>query len=588
MKIIREEARRAVAAGLLRLAEDRATMGVDPADILIEVPPKPELGDLAVPMHPFARVFRAAPNQLAIELARICVEMKDDKIARVTAAGPYVNISVSRAYFTERIIAAACDETTEYGQTEENKGRRVMVEFSSPNTNKPLHLGHLRNDAIGKSVVNLLSASGATVWAVNLINDRGIHICKSMAAYQEFGTGETPETTGLKGDHFVGRFYVRYNEWEKQEAERASSAARALLVKWEAGDTETLALWAKMNAWAIEGIEETYEKSGITFDRIYYESETYQLGRNQIKDGLETGVFFRNEDGSVWIDLESVNLDQKILLRSDGTSVYMTQDVGTVLQRREDWPFDQLIYVVAAEQDYHFAVLFEILKRLGHDWAADLFHLSYGMVNLPDGKMKSRDGTIVDADDLIERLEQLALEEILERGREAQIHDVDTTSHEIAMSAIHYYLLQISPQREMVFDPEASISFAGNTGPYLQYTGARIESVLRTYDASHPPGDPSADYDASLLTETTEWEIVKGVSAFPDVVNQAAAELSPMYMCTFLFELARLYSRYYHDTSILHNDNPNTVAARVALSRAVRNVIRSGLGMLNIGFLERM
>ena len=585
MNTIKEDVRDVAFKALSRLADERQIASDFESDIQIETPPKPEMGDVALPMFPFAKIFRIAPNSIAVDVARHFGEISDDRISSAEVAGSYVNIRVNRGYYAGQIIPAAGEEL--FGRTDVNSKSRVMVEFSCPNTNKPLHLGHLRNNAIGTSISRILTATGANVHKVNLINDRGIHICQSMAAYLKYGNGDTPASDDAKSDHFVGNYYVRYGQWAKEEPEAADSAARALLVKWEAGDPETIELWKTMNRWAIDGIQSTYDRTGISFDRTYHESETYTLGRDQIHAGLEAGTFYQKDDKSVWVDLEPANLDQKILLRSDGTSVYITQDVGTAIQRQTDWPFDRLIYVVAAEQEYHFAVLFEVIKKLEFEWAENLYHLSYGMVNLPEGRMKSREGTVVDADDLIDQLRELARQEIVAKEREEEIDDLEETSEAIALAAINYYLLQVTPQKDMVFDPVESIAFNGNTGPYLQYTGARIESVLRKFDAMDQM-NRGGRFDPEKLSDSTEWEIIKAVALFPEAVEQAAAEYNPTFVAGYLFELAKLYSRYYHDTPILKNADVDLIASRVELSRAVRNVIKSGLALLNIKYLTKM
>ena len=394
MNVIREQWRLLVRDALRTTAEKQ---GIEPElvtdeSVVVETPPNPEFGDLAFPMFPFARHFRAAPPAIGALVLESLAEMSLP--GDVKAAGPYLNVMLSKTAVSAQILDLVSGRGAEYGRRDALAGKKVMVEFSCPNTNKPLHLGHLRNDAIGESLANILSENGAEVLKVNLVNNRGIHICKSMAAYSVYGDKTTPASTGVKGDHFVGNYYVRYSEWEAEDPS-AETMTRDLLRKWEAGDPETKQLWEQMNQWTMSGIEETYRRTGITFDRVYFESDTYMSGRGKVQEGLDKGVFYREADSSVWIDLSEVDLDKKILLRSDGTSVYITQDIGTAIQRHDDWAFDQLIYVVAAEQEYHFKVLFHILRKLGYAWAEDLYHFSYGMVNLPDGKMKSREGTVV-------------------------------------------------------------------------------------------------------------------------------------------------------------------------------------------------
>ncbi len=407
-----------------------------------------------------------------------------------------------------------------------------------------------------------------------------------MLAYQKFGNGKTPESTGIKGDHFVGDFYVKYSSWEKED-ESAQEEARELLRKWEAGDEETNKLWKTMNHWAISGIEETYQRTGVEFDRVYFESETYASGREQVRAGLENGVFAREEDGSVTIDLTDIDLDKRVLLRSDGTSLYVTQDIGTAILRHADWPFERLIYVVGAEQEYHFKVLFHILKRLGYEWADNLYHFAYGMVNLPHGKMKSREGTVVDADDLLDVLSQLAVQEIRDKGREGELDDVEATAESIARAAVNYYLLNVTPAKDMIFNPDESIAFNGNTGPYLQYTGARLSSMIRKFE-QRAQDFAGGKADTSLIDDGDEWEVIKLLGNFPSIVENAADELNPTALAGYLSDLARLYSRYYHDNPVLHNENIDLVHTRIAIARSVVQVLRNGFRILGIPFLERM
>jgi arginyl-tRNA synthetase len=381
-------------------------------DILIQKPPRPELGDIAVPCFSFAKLFRKAPNLIAQTAVEKLQSIDHPPAISITAEGPYINIHSDLASEAERLYELIRQNPESYGKTQQYSGRSVMIEFSCPNTNKPLHLGHMRNDSLGESVARILEANGARVRKVNLINDRGVHICKSMLAYQKFGKGESPGSTGIKSDHFVGKYYVKYSQWVKEDP-TVEQLAQLMLAKWENEDPETMELWRRMNGWTIQGIQQTYEKTGISFDDIYYESKTYTRGREEVLKGLERGVFYKEEDGSVWIDLSPIQLDKKVLLRKDGTSLYLTQDIGTAISRHADWPFDTLIYVVASEQKYHFTVLFYVLSQLGFSWAERLFHLSYGMVNLPDGKMKSREGTVVDADDLFAELSSMAKHEIV-------------------------------------------------------------------------------------------------------------------------------------------------------------------------------
>lgn len=551
-----------------------------------ETPPNSELGDIAFPLFPFAKVFRKNPAEIASRVAELLNnEIADGEGASAETAGPYLNIRLDRARTTERILADVASEGEKHVRSDALAGTKIMVEFSCPNTNKPLHLGHLRNDALGESVSRLLEAAGAEVHRVNLINDRGIHICQSMLAYKELGEGRTPESASRKSDHFVGDWYIEFQKLASRDPE-AKERASEMLRRWEQGDPETVELWKTMNDWAISGIEQTYKATGIHFDSVYFESRTYEAGREEVLKGLEQGIFYRDEEGTVWVDLEDINLDKKVLLRSDGTSVYITQDIGTAIARQNDWPFDRLIYVVASEQRYHFAVLFAILERLGFEWAKNLYHLAYGLVNLPDGRMKSREGTIVDADDLLANLEELAKNEIVSKGREDAVGDLNATSTNIAVGALHYYLLSTSPNKDMVFDPAESISFAGNTGPYLQYMGARISSMVRK--SENVELLPDDKVDVSLLSLPEEWDLLKAVAEMPATVAAAAEAYNPALVTGALYELAKLFSRYYHDHPILTADDIAVRSARMKLARAVRDTLKGALPLAGVPFLDRM
>lgn len=584
--------------------ELRSYLGDDNIPALtIGVPPKSELGDVAFPMFQYAKSAHKAPAMIASDLKERIESSEDHPSGELIVAGAYLNVKLSiNSIFSD--VFSSIDEN--YGRNDSLKGRKVMLEFSCPNTNKPLHLGHMRNDSLGFSVSEILKANGAEVLKVNLINNRGVHICKSMLAYKTFGNGETPESTGEKGDHFVGRYYVKFALWAKQtdekiaqletegnveeaEALRASHPdrlAQAMLKKWEDGDEEVRALWQKMNDWTLEGLAESYRNMGISFDKYYYESETYKYGKEEVLKGLEDGVFYREEDGSVQIDLTDIGLDKKVVLRKDGTTIYITQDIGTAIRRHDDWPFDSLIYVVASEQTYHFKVLFEILSRLGYSWAKELYHLSYGMVNLPEGKMKSREGTVVDADDLLFELSSLAKAEIVEKDRASQVGDVEKTSQDIALAALNYYLLQVTPTRDMIFDPKKSISFNGNTGPYLQYTGARISSILRKAAEDEILRDAASDF--SLLTLEDEKLLMKLILSYPGLVKSAQEGYDPSIITNFLYELAKTFSHYYHDNQILKAGSAELSKSRILLSSAVLRVLRNAFVLVGIPFLESM
>ena len=582
--------------------ELRAYLGTDSIpELTIGVPPKSEMGDAAFPMFPYAKAAGKAPALIAKDVMA-ALEAKEHPAGEMLAAGPYLNIRFDIPSLTDAILSDAEEKGDSYGHTEDLSGKKIMVEFSCPNTNKPLHLGHMRNDSLGESVSELLKAAGAEVMKVNLINNRGVHICKSMLAYKLFGNGETPESTGEKGDHFVGRYYVRFAQWEKEAEEKKKAdpgivndpsfvdpdaAAQSMLRDWEAGDPETRALWEKMNKWTLDGLAESYRNMGISFDKLYYESETYKLGRSEVMKGLDMGVFRKEDDGSVQVDLAPIGLDKKVLLRRDGTTLYMTQDLGTAVKRHEDWPFDSLIYVVASEQNYHFKVLFYTLGLLGYKWADELHHLSYGMVNLPDGKMKSREGTVVDADDLLEELTKLAKNEIESKGREEAVGDADETARKIALGALNYYLLQVQPQHDMVFDPKKSISFNGNTGPYLQYTCARISSILRKYEETKAEY-AGASPDGKLLSGDDEKILVKMIESFPDTVRKAALSYDPSVIASYLYEAAKTFSHYYHDNQILKAETKELALTRIRLISALRTVMKNGFALIGVPYLESM
>ncbi|MDR2535815.1 MAG: arginine--tRNA ligase [Treponema sp.] len=578
-----------IAGALNKLLLESGNTGlIETAQIIVEIPPKLEMGDLGFPMFSFAKVLKKGPPCIAQGVAaKLAEEKRNSAEGTFTAEGPYVNVRLNRGKAAAEVLEKLLDEHTPYCRPETLKGSRIMVEFSSPNTNKPLHLGHLRNDVLGESISRILKACGAEVQKVCIINDRGIHICKSMLAYREHGEGKTPESEGIKSDHFVGNWYVKFSQMT-QESPKAEEGAQEMLRKWEAGDTETIALWKRMNHWTLEGMKETYRRTGISFDQYYFESETYLKGKNEILKALEQGIFHRAEDGSVWIDLTEEQLDKKVLLRKDGTSLYITQDIGTAIYRQQDWPFDHLVYVVGSEQQYHFKVLFTILDKLGFGWAKNLYHLSYGMVNLRDGKMKSREGTVVDADALLDSLKALAFKEIQRKERENAVGDPEATAEKIALGALHYYLIQVSPVRDMLFNPQESLSFNGNTGPYLQYMGARISSLLRK-DSQRNEGDLSTGaFKPELLTSDAEWELLKTLESYPSLVANAAAAMDPSLVAGYLYELSKGFSRFYHDCPILRAENPDLAVSRLCLAQGALRVLREALELICIPFLETM
>lgn len=576
-------------------------------------PPKPEMGDLGVPMFVFAKAFGSNPAAIASEIVKVISSDSElskvaSSIGEVLAVGPYVNVKLDKSASAASILSKIEYEGDKFGTLGSDgkpflDGRKVMIEFSSPNTNKPLHLGHLRNDALGESVSRILKKAGAEVFKVDLINNRGIHICRSMLAYKLFHekNGDTPESLGMKGDHFVGQCYVEFDKYLKGEKGKPETAhpeaqemAEEMLRKWEAGEEETRKLWEMMNKWTFDGVKVTYDRTGVSFDKFYFESETYLKGKDEILKGLEKGVFFKAEDGSVRVDVtEAVGKGkdgedhEKVLLRKDGTSVYITQDIGTAISRHKDWAFNQLVYVVASEQIFHFKVLFYILKKLGFDWAEKLYHLSYGLVNLPNGRMKSREGTVVDADDLIDSLRDDALKAIKEKGREEDVGDANVVAEKVALAALHYYLLQVSPVKDMIFNPGESLSFNGNTGPYLQYMGARIASILRkAEEAGVKAMSPSEA--AKLLGAEEEWELLKKLGEYPETIRRSAENFDASVIAVYIYDVAKLFSKFYQECPILGSDDENLKRARLTLASATLRVLKEAMGLVLVPYLDRM
>ena len=574
--------------------------------LVVQNAPNPEMGDLGCPMFIFAKAARMAPPQIA---AGVAEKITDSSLGKVLAVGPYVNIKLDKAGAASPILSAIAAQKDSYGSLNSEgkkplEGRKVMIEFSSPNTNKPLHLGHIRNDALGESVSRILKMAGAEVCKVNLVNNRGVHICKSMLAYKMFheANGDTPESLGMKGDHFVGQCYVEFDQWLKGNKNdpnsvphpEAAAQAEEMLVKWEAGDKEVRDLWKMMNGWTFDGVKVTYDRTGISFDKYYFESDTYLKGKDQILKGLEKGVFFKAEDGSVRIDVTDVvgkgkdeDNHEKVLLRKDGTSVYITQDIGTAISRHDDWAFNQLVYVVASEQNYHFKILFHILQKLGFDWAKKLYHLSYGLVNLPSGRMKSREGTVVDADDLIDSLHADALAAIKEKGRDEEVGDADDVAEKVALGALHYYMLQATPIKDMLFNPAESLSFNGNTGPYLQYMGARINSILAKAKEAGVISDSSEDA-VSLLSSEEEWALIKLLGDFPVVVEKGAENLDPSVIAAYVYETAKAFSKFYQTCSIVNAGEAKLAGARLYLAECTLQVIKNAMNLVLVPYLEKM
>jgi len=556
-------------------------------------------GDITVVVFPFLRVIKGNPVEIGTKLGTYLKEHVT-QVENYNVVQGFLNLVLSDTYFISSFENMYT--TKNFGFTSATADTKsVMVEYSSPNTNKPLHLGHIRNNLLGYSVAEIIKASGKKVYKTQIINDRGIHICKSMLAWQRWGTGETPESTGLKGDKLVGNYYVKFDQEYKKEintliadgvSEEAAKKqapilldAQEMLRKWEAGVTEVVDLWEKMNQWVYDGFEASYNALGVNFDKNYYESDTYLLGKDVVADGIKKGVFFKKEDGSVWIDLTEEGLDEKIVLRSDGTAVYMTQDIGTAIQRIKDYPdVGGLVYTVGNEQDYHFKVLFLILKKLGFDWAENLHHLSYGMVDLPSGKMKSREGTVVDADDLIVEMTNTAREISEELGKLEGYSESekDVLYKTIGLGALKYYILKVDPKKRILFDPKESIDFQGNTGPFIQYTYARIQSILR-----------KANFDYNTVNEGVdlhekEKSVLKQLAQYPDIIQQAAKNFSPALIANYTYELVKEYNSFYQSVPILGCDNEQEKIFRVQLSNKVGDVIKSSFKLLGIEVPGRM
>ena len=555
-------------------------------------------GDYTVVVFPLLRASKKSPEATATELGEK-ITSTTPEISSFNVIKGFLNLVVDASFWASRFAEIVATEN--YGMAEPS-GRTIMIEYSSPNTNKPLHLGHIRNNLLGYSVATILKANGHNVIKVNLVNDRGIHICKSMLAWQLYGDGETPQSSGMKGDHLVGKYYVEFDKHYKAEvkalvAEGMSEdeakkkapimlQAQEMLRKWEAKDPEVYTLWETMNGWVYEGFDVTYKALGVDFDKVYYESQTYLLGKSLVEDGLQKGVFFRKEDNSVWIDLEADGLDQKLLLRGDGTSVYMTQDLGTALSRFEENSLDDMIYVVGNEQNYHFQVLKLVLKKLGYEWSDNIFHLSYGMVELPEGKMKSREGTVVDADDLIADMVGTAREMSQELGKldGATEEEAAAISEMVGLGALKYFILKVDPKKTMLFDPRESIDFNGNTGPFIQYTHARIRSILRK---AAETGVTTEGYaKAALLPE--EIELIKALSEYPATVRTAGQQFAPSVIAAYAYDLAKQFNGYYHDHSILKEEREDVRALRLMLASEVARVIRSAMALLGINVPERM
>ena len=561
---------------------------------------RPEFeGNITLVVFPFVKAARKAPAQVANEIGEQLLASADSPVAKYNAVQGFLNLVINDAFWIKQLEAIDAEEN--YGK-QPDRNQLMMVEYSSPNTNKPLHLGHVRNNLLGWSIAQIQEANGWKVVKTNIVNDRGIHICKSMLAWLKFGNGETPESSGKKGDHLIGDYYVRFDkEYRKQVAEMVANGmdeetakreaplmkeAQAMLLKWEQGDKEVRDLWTKMNSWVYAGFDETYKRMGVAFDKIYYESNTYLEGKSEVEKGLASGQFYRREDGSVWADLTKDGLDEKLLLRSDGTSVYMTQDIGTAKLRFQDYPIDKMVYVVGNEQEYHFKVLSILLDRLGFPFGKELVHFSYGMVELPNGKMKSREGTVVDADDLMDKMVEDAREISKDKVNTLQgitEEEANEIARKVGLGALKYFILKVDPRKNMLFNPEESIDFNGNTGPFIQYTYARIQSVLRK--ATEEKLQITND---NLQIAPKELSLIQRLCDYPAIVRQAGDDFSPAVICNYAYALACDFNSFYHDLSILNEPDASKRALRLLLAKNVAKVIRSAMKLLGIEVPERM
>ncbi len=586
-----------IAEGVVKAVKELYGADVEPKLVAPSATKKEFEGDLTVVVFPLLKISRKAPDATATEIGEWIVK-NIDAVERFNVVKGFLNITVSPAFWLGLLHEIAADPDFGIRKADDSSGL-VMVEYSSPNTNKPLHLGHVRNNLLGYSLSQILKANGHKVVKTNIVNDRGIHICKSMLAWKKWGENATPESAGKKGDHLIGDFYVAFDKHYKaelkeimereniseEEAEKKSALmaeAREMLRKWEAGDEEVRGLWKMMNGWVYAGFDETYRRLGVDFDKIYYESDTYLEGKDLVLGGIEKGIMYRKDDGSVWADLTGDGLDHKLLLRADGTSVYMTQDIGTAKLRYQDFPIDKMIYVVGNEQNYHFQVLSLLLDKLGFKWGKDLTHFSYGMVELPEGKMKSREGTVVDADDLIDTMVASAAEMGAERFAEMPAEESAEISRMVGLGALKYFLLKVDPRKNMLFNPKESIDFNGNTGPFIQYTYARIRSVIRKAEGFDPAVTPQSEPNAK------ESVLIQKVADFPSVVAEAGRNYSPALIANYAYDLAKEYNQFYHDYSILREENEQKRNLRLLLSMTVGRTLKSAMSLLGIEMPERM
>lgn len=589
-----------ISQGVSRAVKELYGVNTPAEQIVPQATRKEFEGNLTIVVFPWVKAARKAPDAVATEIGNWLVD-NEPAVDRFNAVKGFLNIVIEPTYWNSVLEHIASDDNFGFKEATADSPL-VMVEYSSPNTNKPLHLGHVRNNLLGYSLARILQACGNKVVKTNIVNDRGIHICKSMLAWQKWGDGATPESTGKKGDHLIGDFYVLFDKHFREEVKalmekgmtedeakaesKLMAEAREMLRKWEQKDPEIRSLWEMMNKWVYDGFDITYKRMGVDFDKIYYESDTYLEGKEKVLEGLEKGIMYRKEDGSVWADLTDAGLDNKLLLRSDGTSVYMTQDIGTAKLRFRDFPIDKMIYVVGNEQNYHFQVLSLLLDRLGFKWGKDLVHFSYGMVELPQGKMKSREGTVVDADDLMEEMVANAREVSAQLGKTDGLTpaEIDEISETVGLGALKYFLLKVDPRKNMMFNPAESIDFNGNTGPFIQYTYARIRSVLRK---AAELGYEIGDY-AAVTPNDKEIALIQTLSDFPPTVEEAGRSYSPALIANYAYELVKQYNQFYHDYSILKEENPAVRSLRLALCKSVARTVKQAMGLLGINVPERM
>lgn len=587
---------------IMQTIEDLYGQKVEEKMVQLQTTKKEFEGDLTLVVFPFLKISKKTPELTASEIGEALVK-NCDVVEKFNVIKGFLNLTINKNTWVDTLNVMLSDPQFGFKKATDD-APLYMIEYSSPNTNKPLHLGHIRNNLLGYSLCKILEANGYKVVKTNIVNDRGIHICKSMLAWKKFGNGETPASTGKKGDHLVGDYYVKFDQEYKKEVktlmekglteEEAKKQApllqeaQSMLKKWEDGDPEVRKLWNEMNSWVYAGFDETYKRLGVAFDKIYYESTTYIDGKAKVNEGLEKGLFYRREDGSVWADLSSNGLDEKLLLRGDGTSVYMTQDIGTATQRFKEFNIDKMIYVVGNEQNYHFQVLSILLDRLGFSWGKDLVHFSYGMVELPEGKMKSREGTVVDADDLMDEMIQTARDVSAELGKLDGMteYEINEIARICGLGALKYFILKVDPRKNMLFNPKESIDFNGNTGPFIQYTHARICSVLRK--ANEQGIQLNNTVKGNLTLSDTEVNLIQYLSNYPNVIKQAGADYSPALIANYIYELVKQYNSFYHDFSILKEENTDMKEFRLLLSKKIADVIKSGMGLLGIEVPERM